>query len=298
MNHFISTVIIFSLGGVSSAAIASHLQEEAEEKRFRPIPMRSGFALTHDMEEQVQGRTLRNTMMKAALSEEFVDTYRRAFTYHFTHTVDPLTASFIPEDIMKVVPPAMINAADILGKFKSDHKDTVVGHVLPHVDEANIDYKHMSLGFLRLALIIKDAPEFSGRSLKPARDHLMKIAFLKAAEIAESIVPFAEAAEKTDAHSSIGQLFRWAGARVNDNVERDLYYEKATHHFSEARQHLGFIEEPTVRQEFESKISTELAALSLEKFLPIFATLALHVAEKSEEPKENNDAHRNFVRSA
>lgn len=279
MNSFKLSVIISSVVSFYATAYASSPIKDNEEKRFKPIVMRSGFATNSVTNEQIeterQANTIRAALQQSALSEEFVDTYRRAFQYHFTHTVDPLTLSFLPEEIALVVPPALINKADIMGKYNTEKKEGITQAVLPSLNENDIDYRQMSLGFLRLSLLIKDADEFSGDLLLPVKRHLMKLALLKSAEIAESIVSHAEVSEKADAHTSIGQLYRWASAQTRDESERESYQDAALKHFDKASMFVSFMEDAGDRIAYGKKLTEENAKIYAEKLVKMFSLINL-----------------------
>ncbi|MGN6671220.1 MAG: hypothetical protein ACTHJ4_06765 [Candidatus Nucleicultricaceae bacterium] len=271
MSYFRSIVMFISFFGLAADVFGSNPMDEFSDSRGRvPRKMQTGFSVTQQSTIEQDSKALRNSIISASLNEDFVDTYRRAFAYHFTHTVDSLTASFLPEDIAKVVPPNLINQADILGKYNTEDKKDTVSHVLPSVDANNIDYKHVSLGLLRLGLLIKDAEEFSGDVLSPARSHLMKLAFLKSAEIAESIVNEADIAEKADFYTSIGQLYHWSAMHAKQGRERTIYDDKALYYYEEARKYLENIEDSSVRQEFSNKINKEAAFILAYRLAKVF----------------------------
>lgn len=260
MNYLHSIVIFISFFGFATDVFGSNPLDEFGDSRSRvPRKMQTGFNVLAQDGVKQDAKALRDSIISASLNEAFVDTYRRAFAYHFTHTVDPLTTSFLPEDIAKVVPPHLINQADILGKYDTENKKDTVSHVLPSIDANNIDYKHVTLGLLRLGLLIKDAEEFSGEMLAPVRSYLMKLAFLKSAEVGESIVNDADDVEKTDFYTSIGQLYHWSAMHAAQEMERTIYDDRALSYYEEARKYLSALEDPSVRQEFENKINKESA---------------------------------------
>lgn len=279
MSSIKLSVIISSIISIYATSYASNHARESEEKKFKPVVMRSGLATNSVTNEQMeierQANTIRAALRQSALNEEFIDTYRRAFQYHFTHTVDPLTFSYLPEEIALVVPPALINKADILGKYNAEKKEGITQAVLPSLNENDIDYRQMSLGFLRLSLIIKDAEEFSGEVLLPVKRHLMKLSLLKAAEIAESIVSQADLREKTDAHTSIGQLYRWASVQTRDEGECESYQDRALRHFVEAGKFTGFMDDQGDRVAYEKKLTEENAKIYAEKMIKMFSLINL-----------------------
>jgi hypothetical protein len=279
MNSLKLSVIISSIISFSATLNASNLTGDQTEKRFKPFVMRSGLATNSVINEQLeterQANIIRSALRQSALSEDFVDTYRRAFQYHFTHTVDPITLSYLPEEIALVVPPALINKADIMGKYNTEKKKDVIEAVLPSLDENDIDYRQMSLGFLRLSLIVKDADEFSGDLLLPVKHHLMKLCLLESAKIAEMIVGQADVGKKTDAHTSIGQLYRWASAQAREEGEVEAYQDVALKHFSEAGKFVSFIEDQVERAAYEKKLTEENAKIYAEKLVKMFSLINL-----------------------
>lgn len=281
MNYFHSIVIFFSLSGFAADAFASHsFNESSDPRSIVPRRMQTGFSVTEQGYASEEGKKLRRSFTSASLSQEFVDTYRRAFIYHFNHTVDPITQSMLPEDVAKVVPPALINKADILGKFSTKKKEGMTAHILPSVDVNNIDYKQVSLGLLRLGLLIKDAEEFSGSVLAPVRSHLMKLVFLKSAEVSESVIDYADDAEKTDFYTSTGQLYHWSAMHSSQRFERDYYDDKALNHYAKARTYLHHFDDLSLRKEFEDKINKESAFILANRLAYAFDNLRISGAAK------------------
>jgi hypothetical protein len=275
--------VFFNSGSVLSSELNP---KESSAPRFA---LRTGGTLTEsdrqETERRYHGTTLRQGTV-SLINSQGENLSKRAsilFMIRLYTYVSPQIVGILPEEIIRAVPPILINKANFMDEFTASSDiasreeesvslqgkkgSGVADTVLARPQAMNPI--QVAKGFIRLGLLIKDFPHFE----KKLKDNLMKLSFIKARDYGVMVVSEVEDSFKCDLLTSIGQCTRWAAAREKDRVKKTSLLEEALTHFTAAESYIAALEEND-REAFSKKIMSEKVS-TLALFLENILTIAL-----------------------